>query len=531
MTKPLLKKQMMEVFSWIYQDKKTGKNRSKKNIISYSILYIAIFGFLAGVFFNLASKLCSQLEPVNLSWLFFAMMGLIALAFGVFGSVFNTYSSLYTAKDNDLLLSMPIKPSGILIARLSGVYAMGLMYELIVMIPTLIAYYVNGANGILSIIFGILCTLVLSVFVLALSCVLGWVVALVQGKIKNKSFVTVFISLAFLFGYYYAYNKAYLALQYVVANAENVSAKAKIILYPFYHMGLAAQGNALSMLIFTAVVGVIFAAVYLVLSRSFIRLATTSTTSAKTQYREKAVKTASADSALLRKEFKRFTSSPAYMLNCGLGTVLLIAAGIAVLVKRNDLMSMLTELFSGYESFIPLLAVAAICMMTTMNDITAPSISLEGKNLWLAQVLPVSSLQILKAKLKLHIILTVVPALILTTCMLAVIKPSVEFVIITPVIVVLFVVFSALLGLSINLKMPNLNWTNETVAVKQSMSVLIALFGGWAIVIALGLIYFAVERFISDFAFLVIAAILFAVLSAFMFNRLKKNGTKLFEAL
>lgn len=531
MTKALFKKQMMEVFSWIYQDKKTGKNRSKKSLISFIVLYIALFGFLAGVFFNLANKLCSQLEPVNLGWLFFAIMGLIALAFGVFGSVFNTYSSLYTAKDNDLLLSMPIKPSKILFARLSGVYAMGLMYELIVMIPTLIAYYVNGADGILSIIFGILCTLALSVLVLSLSCILGWVVALVQGKIKNKSFVTVFLSLAFLFGYFYVYNKAYLALQYVVANAENVSARAKIVIYPFYHMGLASQGNALSMLIFTAIAGVIFAVVYLVLSKSFIKLATTSTAGVKAKYKEKTVKLASSDSALLRKEFKRFTSSPAYMLNCGLGTVLLLVAGIAVLVKQNDLMSILTEMFSGYESFIPLLAVAAICIMTTMNDITATSVSLEGKNLWIAQVLPVSAFQILKAKLKLHIILTVVPALILTICMLAVIKPSIEFVIITPIIVVLFVVFSALFGLFVNLKMPNLNWTNETVAVKQSMGVMIALFGGWAIVIALGLIYFALENMISDFAFLVISALLFTAVSAVLFSWIKKKGTKIFETL
>ena len=33
---------------------------------------------------------------------------MIALALGIFGSVFNTFASLYQAKDNDLLLSLPI---------------------------------------------------------------------------------------------------------------------------------------------------------------------------------------------------------------------------------------------------------------------------------------------------------------------------------------------------------------------------------------------------------------------------------------
>ena len=34
-------------------------------------------------------------------------------------------------------------------------------------------------------------------------------------------------------------------------------------------------------------------------------------------------------------------------------------------------------------------------------------------------------------------------------------------------------------GLFLNLKRPNLNWSNETMVVKQSMAVTISMFGGW----------------------------------------------------
>ena len=40
MTKILIKKQLMEVFSWIYQDKKTGKNRDKKGMLLYVFFYV-----------------------------------------------------------------------------------------------------------------------------------------------------------------------------------------------------------------------------------------------------------------------------------------------------------------------------------------------------------------------------------------------------------------------------------------------------------------------------------------------------------
>lgn len=140
MIKALLKKQLLEVFSWLYVDKKSGKSRSKNGIILYVLLYVVLFCFLGGMFFTMALPLCEPLVSAGLGWLYFALMSLMAIAFGVFGSVFSTYSSMYLAKDNDLLLSMPIPPSIILFVRLCGVYLIGLMYELIVMVPTAIGW-------------------------------------------------------------------------------------------------------------------------------------------------------------------------------------------------------------------------------------------------------------------------------------------------------------------------------------------------------------------------------------------------------
>ena len=62
------------------------------------------------------------MAAAGMGWLYFALMGLMAMFLGAFGSVFNTYSSLYLAKDNDLLLSLPIPVRIIMASRLvSGV--------------------------------------------------------------------------------------------------------------------------------------------------------------------------------------------------------------------------------------------------------------------------------------------------------------------------------------------------------------------------------------------------------------------------
>lgn len=531
MIRALFKKQMMEVFSWIFYDRKAGKTRSKKGIIGYVILYLALFAFLGVIFFTFATMLCEPLAEAGFAWLYFALMGLLAVALGVFGGVFNTFASLYLAKDNDLLLSMPIPPAKILAARLSGVYAIGLLYELIVMIPALIVYFVHVRVGFLAVVFTLIIPLVLSVFVLTLSCILGWVVAIVSTRLKNKNIITVILSLAFLAGYYYIYSQAYAVIGKILANPDGIADSVRSIFYPFYHMGLAAGGNALSMLIFTAIIGALFGIVYLVLSKSFLRIATENRGTAKTKYKEKAVKTKSVSGALLHKEFRRFLSSPIYMLNCGLGIILMPVAAIALLIKGNDLLEMLSAMFEGLEDVIPLLAAAAICIIASMNDITAPSVSLEGKNLWIVQSLPVTARQALTAKLKLHLILTIVPAAILTLCVELVLKPSVALGILIPVAVLAFILMGACLGLLANLKMPNLKWTNETVPVKQSMAVTIALFGGWSIVVALGGLYFLCRNFLSPTLYLLIVSVLLWVVALVLLRRIMTKGAAVFESL
>ncbi len=531
MTKALFKKQMMEVFSWIYRNRKSGKNRSKAGIVGYVLLYLLIFGILGGVFYFMADILCAPLAAVNLGWLYIAIMGLVSVALGVFGSVFNTYASLYQAKDNDLLLSLPVPPANILLVRLSGVLAMGLMYELIVMIPAVIVYFLTVPVGLVGVICTLLIPFVLSLLVLTLSAVLGWVVALVSGKLKSRNIIVVFLSLAFIVAYYYFYAHAYSMLQSILLHPQAVGDSIKSILYPLYHMGLAAQGHFGSMLIFTAMIGILFGLVYLVLSHSFLKLATANRGIAKMRYRERRMAVRSVGRALLDKELRRFLGSSNYMLNCGLGIVLMIVAAAALLVKADTVTEVLSQLLAGSQELIPLIAAAAVCLLTTMNDITAPSVSLEGKNLWLLQSFPVTGGQVLMAKVKLHLLLTLVPAAVLIAAVEWVVKPALGFAILLPVVTGLFVLFMAAFGLLINLKMPNLTWTNEIVPIKQNMGVMIVLFGGWVMVMILAVVYGLLRNLLSPMTYLICVAVLLLISSLLLLNWLRTKGARIFEGL
>lgn len=220
MLKILVKKQLTEIFRSYFYNPKTNKARSKAAVAGYIALFVVLMvGVLGGMFTMLALGLCGPLAAVGMDWLYFALMGLLAVLLGAFGSVFNTYSGLYLAKDNDLLLSMPIPVDTLMASRLLSVYLMGLMYSAVVIVPTVIVYWAVVPVTAGAVLGGVLLVLLISVFVLTLACALGWVVAKISLKLKHKSFVTVLVSLVFFGGYYFFYFKAQTLVEDLLANA------------------------------------------------------------------------------------------------------------------------------------------------------------------------------------------------------------------------------------------------------------------------------------------------------------------------
>ena len=88
-----------------------------------------------------------------------------------------------------------------------------------------------------------------------------------------------------------------------------------------------------------------------------------------------------------------------------------------------------------------------------------------------------------------------------------------------------------MIGLVLNLKMPNLTWIDATVPVKQSLCVVLALFGGWAIIFALGGIYLLVMEFVTPLVYLIAVSVLAAVISVLLLRWIDTKGAKIFETL
>ena len=532
MLKLLLKKQLAEIFRNYFYDAKKNRARSKGGILGYILLFIMMMGILGGMFTMLSVALCGPLSAAGMDWLYFALMGVLAILFGTFGSVFNTFSCLFLSRDNDLMLSLPIPVNALMASRLLTVYLIGVMYSIVVILPAVIVYWIVVSMSA-AIVFGcLLLMLLISVFVLTLSCALGWVVAKISLKLKNKSLITVIASLAFFGGYYFFYFKAQRLIQELLANAAEYGAKIRGAAYPLYLFGKVGIGDGGAMLIVSGVIFALFALVWVLISRSFLKTATSSGKTERRVYKEKAVKPRSVSRALLGREFSRFLSSPVYMLNCGLGIVMLPIAGAALAWKGGAILSILNEVFGAWEGSTMLILCALICVLASMNDMATPSVSLEGKTLWLARSLPVTPWQVLRAKLEMQLLLTGIPVLICFLCLLFIYPYSLPQMLTTVFLLLSYVLFSGLLDLFLGLLTPNLTWTNEMMPIKQSISVVLAMVSGFGYTILLCAGFMLLDGWkLGITGYMALFGGVTLALSALLWLWLRKRGCSRFASL
>lgn len=158
---------------------------------------------------------------------------------------------------------------------------------------------------------------------------------------------------------------------------------------------------------------------------------------------------------------------------------------IAVLWKGSELFSVMDAMFAETAGSVPLLLCVVLCGFASMNFMIAPSVSLEGKSLWLLQSLPVEPWRIFRAKIRMQLLLTGLPLLLCIMCTAAVYPMHSTQLLMLLLFAGSYALLMALAGLFFGVKMPTLTWTNEIMPIKQGAPVMIILFGGFGYMVLL----------------------------------------------
>lgn len=507
--------------------------RSKKrNSNGTKVLLIILFAFL-GVYFVAAFGMMffgfsAVLYPRGDGWQVFALASLIASALCMFGSIFTTKTQIFESGDNELLLSMPIPPRYIFFSRMAILLLVNYGLEALVMLPAMIAYGIAGRYSVLGFLFAILTFILIPMLTLALSSLIGWVISIIASKMRNKTIVTTILFVAFFaFYFYFVMNMG--AFFGTVEDDAAIDFSGLKNTYIFYWIGDAiANANVLSFLFFALAAIIPSAITFYILNRSFVKIVTTKRSAAKIKYKERKEKQNSVYVALTKKEINRFFTSSAYIMNAGTGNIMMIILAVVASFNRESLMmavsGLSSELSVDVSKYVPVVIAFFGIFMSSMNFITAPSISLENKNLWILQSSPVRPYTILNAKISADIIictpLTVISIIILCIALGTPFVPSLLSILVT----VSMVVFGGYFGMFMGLKFPKFDWQNENVAVKQGFAVFGAMFGGmlWSIILIVASVFLSmISPYLAFAAIIVVNAVI-----CLLFNAYFKNGAE-----
>lgn len=532
--KSLLIKKEFKAFFRGFLRKKDGSYRSGSAAIGLIVLLLVAALSVGGSVFFLFGEIAEPMAMAGLDWVYHAIVSIAVASIGVIGGIFTAYTSIYKAKDNDTLLAMPIRSSDIVVSRMVGVWVITLFFSLIVAIPALLAFYVYGGFSLLILLCDVLLLLALSAFSVAVCSILGWAIALLASKVggKLRSIGIIIVSLLAFSLYFFFVNRMYELVQELLLNMYNIAEDFSGTYNPMYIIGTAGAGDIVNALICLAAGALLILLTVLIIKRRFARYATTSAGAKKAAYDGSSIRTRGVFPTLLAREFKHLFSSPAYLLNCGMGVLVVPLVTVITLIRvPSEVIPQLREWVASFadENVIGLAVTMLVVFFASMCYITAPSISLEGKNFWILRSAPIQPVQVLGAKLWLHILVTLVPTVASVCVFNIALGMNALCTVLSAVTVALFVVQQALLGLHVNLIKYNFNWLTETVAVKQSASVVITMFAGMGITLAFFLPYLLVQCKGLTYQLVVLAAVI--ALDVYLAMRLRTKGAERYEAI
>jgi len=530
----LLKARLAATISGI--GRSSRKARAKRTGTGFKVLMVILIVYIIACFlFVFGTVFLSTARVFNaagLDWLYYALAGIMAFALCFIGSVFMAQHQIFEAKDNEMLLSMPVKPSAVLLSRVLAIYVINLAYTLVVMLPAIAVRWFMLGTSVIEIVFVIIEVLLIPVMSMALSCVFGWLLALLSSRMRNKNIITLVLSVAFLIGYFYVCMNMG---NYITALSErgvSIADTVRRAIFPAYHMGVAAaEGSIVSLLIFVACAIVPFAIVFFIISRNFVSIVSTKVGAPKVKYVEKRLRANGAESALVAKELKRFTGSSMYMLNAGMGTLMAMIVAIVLLIRQEAILKIASAYgISGIS--VPAIVCMVLCICTSLNIISASSISLEAKTMWIVKSLPMDTGNVLMSKAFCHFLVSAGGVIVASVISSVAIKANAAE---TAAMILLPVALSALTSVAdvlINLHMPKFDWINEVACVKQSGSVLLSMLVNLGVAVIPIILYFLLFSKIMEVGvFLFIAAAFFAVVTAALIIRLKTAGVRMFNEL
>lgn len=465
----------------VYRFTKDKKEKTQKTALAIVYVFLIVFAafYTGGMAYGYIFMGLSELLPVYLIML----SSFIILFF----SIFKAGSLIFQRNAYDILASLPITQTAIVVSRFVRMYVENMLLAFVVMLPPMVVYGVMLKPGVSFYIIGLLVTVFIPLLPITISVFFGALVTAIGSRMKHKSLISTALSLVLIMGILLGTSKvAGIEEEFSIEKMQSLLGTMLGVMEGIYPPAvwlgnamltgdfLVCLGCVASTLLLFGIVIAVVSIGYYPISRALY------SGSAKHDYQMEKLKTSSVLGALYKREWKRYFSSSAYVTNTIVGPLMALVFSISFLAIGDQQMQAFVKMPFDIRELVPFVLAGIFCIM----PITCSSISLEGKEWWIIKSLPVKTKDLLDSKLLLNFSIILPFWLVSEVLFVIAWKPGVIELLWMFVIPIIMVVFSGVFGLTVNLKLPVFEWENEVTIIKQSASASIGGIGGFLIALA-----------------------------------------------
>ena len=467
------------------------KDKKKKN--RYVLLGV-ILGLLLAMLVVYVGSMSYGLIFFHMGHLVPAVLTLCVSLISFMFTMFKAGPVLFEKSAYEKQITLPVTIRAIIISRFLSMYVTNLLLSLIVMLPGMAVYGVMEKPPITFYVYGLIGCMFLSLLPLTIASVIGALVTGISSRWKRKNLVAIVLTMLFaglvFIGSMRMSRMDESQLTDVMKNIVVLIETQIQSLYPpaIWLSAALVDGRGSFLLLFLFVSMGSFLLFLEILQPFYGKICSLlNANEAKRNYKMKKIHGKPVLQSMIERELRHYFSSTVYVTNTLIAEVLMVIVTVSILVMGKENIERLVGMNGIVERVLPIM----LGTIPAMLPMSACSISMEGKQWWLMQTLPVTEKEVLRSKIWASLLVVFPFYLVSEILAFLALKPAGINAVCLFAIPVLYIVYGAKMGVVINGKFPIFDWDNETRVVKQSASsFLMSLVGGLSGMIPLAVLIY-----------------------------------------
>ena len=454
----LLSTSQRNIYKYCKDKKKRGKIAGA--FIATFFLYALLMGYC--ILMCIGYGMTGMIDAVPV------MCALTISLLAFFFTIFKTNGYLFNFKEYDMLMSLPLEARMVAGCKFLYMYVKSLPWYISISLAMLIGYSAYAHPSVITYPVWVILSLFLPVIPMLIAAFLGFLIARISAGFRKTNIIQTVLMMAFVI---FCFSLRFIIesifkndrVEATLERTSEITSNAAGIYLPANWFSDAVTGNSvIAMLLLIGVSVLLFTAVFHVVGNSY----------------------RSINSAL-----KSHAASKKYKLSGQ---------------KKRSL-----------QPAIPFLVYFFIGMVAT----TAMSPSLEGRNYWIVQSLPIEKKTLYQGKMLFNLYLTVPAMTFATLCMCISAKVPMVNTVLYLILGIALCAFSTAWGCVCGVKHMRLDWENEIEAIKQGAAVALYMLPNMFVVMGL-VVLVVILGLRMDHRLLALAFILLAtLLAAFSYLR------------